>query len=300
MKKNKILMVFSTAFALVSLASCSMADNKEIKEQISGKSQDEVIEMLNTKNSDEEVVTSYKDGFKLEASVSLKGKANIQSYHETSDKNLNVSADAKVILNSDGVQATASGKYKGSLSDTTNSGKDTDNAKLSVKYESLKDETDAYAYLDYNIKLGDEEKKDTTKAKFKKSNSSDLLPDNNFEYPEISYDDLEPLLKDATMSVGDGLLLFTIDLSEEASKTNSDLDFDSKDLKGNLVIGFDKEYRLSRVHANASATSITLDTDFLQATVSDFSFKLKLDLKGGSYSFKSISDKDKYQYQSMF
>lgn len=292
MKKKLFLAI--GALGAFALASCDAQDEKQINEAIDGKSEAEIIKMVSDANKDADLKEAYKDGLKLTADYKLKGNLNVSNY-ATGD--LNLTGDFSMIYNETGVQANASAKLKANIKAST--GFSTTESKLNIKVnataESLNEEDYSYVYASVTGEAEDTKLDNEVKYKYAKDNSST----GNIELPNvgdlgIDISELQAHLNDASITVDDGMLLFTWDTSKLSTLFDNVDNVTLNGLDGSVVVGFDTQFHLKKIKVDLKADEATTKYSGMSVSITDVTVYLDCDAKAGSYSIKSLKDKDSY------
>lgn len=292
MKKKLFLAI--GALGAFALASCDAQDEKKINEAIDGKSEAEIIKMVSDANADANLKEAYKEGLKITADYKIKGNLNVSNY-ATGD--LNLTGDFSMIYNETGVQANATAKLKSKIKVSTgySTTESNINLKANATAESLNEEAYSYVYASVKGQAEDTKLDKEVKYKYTKDNSStgDIeLPD--FGDLDIDISEFKAHLNDATITVDDGMLLFTWDTSKLSSLFDDVDNVTFEGLGGSVVVGFDTEFHLKKVCVDVKADKASVSYSGMAVSITDVTIYLDCDAKTGSYSIKSLKDKDSY------
>lgn len=305
--KKRLFLTIGILGALA-LSSCDAQDEKQINAAIKDKSDAEIIQMVVDANNDEALTDVYSNGLKLEGEFKVKGDlASLQSVSGlgsvTASGSLDVSGDISGIYNTLGVQASASIKAKVNMKTEITQGVTTEtkiDLKGSATAEALNDEDDAYIYAKLNGTADSTKLDQEYKYKFKKDTSSSGIDDiiSDIDLSKIDITELQAVLGSASISVDDGMLLFTWEDEALNSLIGDDIaSAEVKNLTGKASLGFDKNFHIKNVNIDIKADEVTSSvSSMLNATLQSPSVYLNLDVKDGSYSIKSLKDKDTYSY----
>lgn len=306
MKKGLYLAV--GVLGVLALSACDAQDEKQINAAIKDKSDTEIIQMVVDANNDEALTDVYSDGLKLDGEFKMKGDlAALESVSGlgsvTASGSLDVSGDISGVYNTSGVQASASIKAKVNMKTEITQGVTTENKidlKGSATAESLNDEDDAYLYAKLSGTAASTKLDQEYKYKFKKDSSSTGIGDimSDIDLSKIDITELKAVLGSASISVDDGMLLFTWENEALNSLIGDEVtNAGVKNLTGKASLGFDKNFHIKNVNIDIKADEVTSSvSSMLNATLQSPSVYLNLDVKDGSYSIKSLKNKDTYSY----
>lgn len=306
MKKGLYLAV--GVLGVLALSACDAQDEKQINAAIKDKSDTEIIQMVVDANNDEALTDIYSDGLKLDGEFKMKGDlAALESVSGfgsvTASGSLDISGDVSGIYNTSGVQASTNIKAKVNMKTVVTEGVTTEtkiDLKGSATAESLNDEDDAYLYAKLSGTAASTKLDQEYKYKFKKDSSSSGIGDimSDIDLSKIDITELQAVLGSASISVDDGMLLFTWEDEALNSLIGDDIaSAGVKNLTGKASLGFDKNFHIKNVNIDIKADEVTVSaSSMLNAKLESPSIYLNLDVKDGSYSIKSLKNKDTYSY----
>lgn len=272
MKKELFLVV--GVLGVLSLSACDARDEKQINAAIKDKSDAEIVQMVVDANKEETLTDVYSDGLKLDGEFKMKGDlAALESSSGfgsvTASGSLDISGDISGVYNASCVQASANVKAKINMKTVVTEGVTTEtkiDLKGSATAESLNDEADAYLYAKISGTAASTKLDQEYKYKFKKDSSNSGIGD---------------IISDIDLS--------KIDITE--------LKAGVKNLKGKASLGFDKNFHIKNVNIDIKADEMNVSaSSMLNAKLENPSIYLNVDVKDGSYSIKSLKDKDTYSY----
>lgn len=258
-------------------------------------------------NNDEALTETYKDGLKLGGEFELRSGLNVLD-NATSNTAIatgffNISGDLSAVYNTEGVQATANATVKMKVSQSIVQGITQENnvdLKANATVESLNAEADAYVYAKVSGSASTAKLDQEYKYKFKKDSSSSGIGDimSDIDLSKIDVSELQAVLGSASISVDDGMLLFTWENEALNSLIGDEVtNAGVKNLTGKASLGFDKNFHLKNLYVNVKADEMTASiSSLLNSKLENPSIYLNLDVKDGSYSIKSLKDKDTYSY----
>ena len=148
----------------------------------------------------------------------------------------------------------------------------------------------------------DEAKKVTelkiTKLPDKLTYTAEDVIEPDIDLSKIDITELKAVLGSASISVDDGMLLFTWENEALNSLIGDEVtNAGVKNLKGKASLGFDKNFHIKNVNIDIKADEMNVSaSSMLNAKLENPSIYLNLDVKDGSYSIKSLKDKDTYSY----
>lgn len=305
--KKRLFLAIGVLGALA-LSSCDAQDEKQINAAIKDKSNEEVIQMVVDANNDEALTAIYSDGLKLDGEFKMKGDlAALESVSGfasvTASGSLDVSGDISGVYNTSGVQASANVKAKINMKTVVTEGVTTEtkiDLKGSATAESLNDEADAYLYAKLSGTADSTKLDQEYKYKFKKDSSSSGIGDiiSDIDLSEFDITELQAVLGSASITVDDGMLLFTWENEALNSLIGNEVtNAGVKNLTGKASLGFDKNFHIKNLYVNVKADEMTASqSSLLNAKLENPSVYVNLNVKDGSYSIKSLKDKDTYSY----
>lgn len=306
MKKKLFLVV--GVLGVLSLSACDARDEKQINAAIKDKSDAEIVQMVVDANNDEALTETYKDGLKLDGEFKMKGDlAALESASGLgsvkASGSLDISGDISGVYNASGVQASANVKAKINMKTVVTEGVTTEtkiDLKGSATAESLNDEADAYLYAQLSGTAASTKLDQEYKYKFKKDSSSSGIGDiiSDIDLSKIDVSELQAVLGSASITVDDGMLLFTWENEALNSLIGDEVtNAGVKNLTGKASLGFDKNFHLKNLYVNVKADEMTASiSSIFNGKLENPSIYLNLDVKDGSYSIKSLKDKDTYSY----
>lgn len=290
MKKRFLLL---GSIAVLALTSCDSKDTKEIQNNIEGKTQEEIVQMVADANANSSLEDELNEGCKLSGNATIKGNVSENNVLGVSG-NVSLTADLSAIYNTDGSQTSLNANVSIKDSDSKESF-----VKANMVIESLNSEADIYTYANMETKLNGTESNQTTKTKAKKTEVDESALDEILNSMDINLDDvdiskLKELLSDCEVSVDDGLLLFTKSFDNETEAADY---FKAEGLTGKLVVGFDKDYHLRKFECNVSAKNLSVSESGVEVvSLSDLVLSFSANLEAGSFKIKSLEDKGSYTY----
>lgn len=306
MKKELFLVV--GVLGVLSLSACDARDEKKINAAIKDKSDAEIVQMVVDANKEETLTDVYSDGLKLDGEFKMKGDlAALESSSGfgsvTASGSLDISGDISGVYNASGVQASANVKAKINMKTVVTEGVTTEtkiDLKGSATAESLNDEADAYLYAKISGTAASTKLDQEYKYKFKKDSSNSGIGDiiSDIDLSKIDITELKAVLGSAAISVDDGMLLFTWENEALNSLIGDEVtNAGVKNLKGKASLGFDKNFHIKNVNIDIKADEMNVSaSSMLNAKLENPSIYLNVDVKDGSYSIKSLKDKDTYSY----